>query len=71
MAEIKLKHCPFCGVPVEIVQEEPDFDFEETTFKVEGYHMTYCPLFAVTLHDYDTAEEAAENWNRRAENETD
>lgn len=70
MTEIKLKPCPFCGSETEIIIEHPYFDSKKTVYKMQCYtHMPYCLLYAAELLEYDTLEEAAEAWNRRAEND--
>ena len=68
MPEIKLKPCPFCGGAAEIVWEvDAGYYFAE-----ESYHTRCkdcgCNLGGGVLEGFETEEEAAEAWNRRADN---
>lgn len=58
--EIKLKPCPFCGG--EPVLQEHVFHGYRSTFGV-----VCLDCCCETRQFYDTAREAAEAWNRRAE----
>lgn len=54
----KLKPCPFCG-------SKADFEPKEITFY--GVWIK-CPQCGIELHNiYETREDAANAWNRRAE----
>lgn len=58
---IELKHCPFCGS--EAFLAEYDYAFDDN-----GYVATYgveCNGCHAAIFEYDTAEEAADAWNRR------
>lgn len=61
MSEIRLRKCPFCG-------GEPEFALGEEYR--EEYEIPYdwveCETCGVETPCFNTAEEAAEAWNRRA-----
>ena len=59
----ELKSCPFCG--------ESAFTAEYIYHLDQGYvtmHFVECNGCHATTFEYDTEEEAANAWNRRAEN---
>lgn len=66
MADVKLKPCPFCGSEAEIVW---DVDAGYNSFPEENYHVRCirCGCDLGGVFGFETEEEAAETWNRRAE----
>ena len=65
MSEIKLKLCPFCGgVAKFVLGEQYREEFKQSNDWIQ------CSSCGVETPYFDTPEEAAEAWNRRAENET-
>lgn len=61
----ELKPCPFCGSPAE---HYPDGDMEGYQIMCSN-DMGKCPM--TTWFGWSTAEEAENNWNRRAGDEAD
>lgn len=58
MSEIKLKPCPFCGGKAEYMRGD-------------RYKWVHCTSCLATTGNYYTVKDAAQAWNRRADNETD
>ena len=59
MTEIKLKCCPFCGHSAIMANNK------------EGYYFAYCPNYDCVIgyeqgRMFESEEQAAEAWNRRA-----
>lgn len=67
MNEIKLKPCPFCG-------GEAEFGTNPTGYRTIWVYCSECKAesnrFESNIYSC-AAEDAAEAWNRRTENETD
>lgn len=62
----KLKPCPFCGGEAELIDIFSEDSNKENVFFVQCKNIWKgCKVLAFT-HDYLTAEEAIEAWNRRA-----
>lgn len=59
--QIELKPCPFCGNKGEIEHKRNLF-----TWIVQCSNNS-CPASYMIGMDYDTKEEAVENWNRRVD----
>lgn len=60
---IELKPCPFCGSPAHIV--------EHKFYKLDSNYEVKCMICnARTDSWFDTPKDAAEFWNRRADDET-
>lgn len=61
----ELKPCPFCGCSAEVWEHE--YPNGEAYFEPIVWHDDGCILAHVLwCGDYETAEELAEHWNRRA-----
>lgn len=60
MSKIKLKSCPFCGGEAEIQYGACDYNVYQAVCKEQNCH-------AMSGWS-DTPEEAADAWNRRADN---
>ena len=70
MPEIKLKPCPFCGGEAEIVEKAANF-LTTTIVYVECKECYASPYIHDKYSDYYSKDWVIEQWNRRAENETD
>ena len=63
----KLRNCPFCGAKAEAVLK--DVDERNSPWKVVANHDDECVFSKMGWwDDYESAEEAIEAWNRRADN---
>lgn len=65
MSEIKLKPCPFCGARSSIGNGPRLTDFESLHRRIYEVHCEQCT--ATINRWFDSEEEAAEAWNKRAE----
>lgn len=63
---VELKPCPFCGGKAEIL-----WDAEAEAWGERGFYKVRCSdCITVHYNFFFTIEDAAETWNRRAENDT-
>ena len=60
----ELKPCPFCGGKAEVRSVTPVHDPNIKTYGYGGYFVM-CVDCLTTSNNYNTAEKAAEMWNRR------
>ena len=59
---IELKLCPFCGGRAEM--------YDGITFRSQRQYEPRCVKCECAIGLYDTEEQAAEAWNRRADDDT-